>query len=250
MTIGQTAILGIIQGLTEFFPVSSSAHLLLLRPILSLGEANLWLDVILHGGTWLAVIIYLIPHYSRIINYPPILLKIIVATIPAGLSGLLLEEIIENQFREQWIYSVLLLIILGIVFIYAREKGDKSLESISWLEALFIGLAQSLALFPGVSRSGITLLVALSLGMKKKEAVLFSFFLSLTTIGGAFALGLLEIGDSAYSWLEVGTGFVTSFVSGLFACVYLLKIVEKGGLKPFGYYRILFGIFVLGWMLF
>lgn len=247
---GQTIILGLIQGLTEFFPISSSAHLILLRPVFNLGEPSLWFDVLLHGGTWIAVLIYLLPYYSRAFRQPRIILNIILATIPAGLLGYLLEDIVENYLRNRFLEICLLLIILGLVFLVVKERGDKALENMTGKVALLIGLAQALALFPGVSRSGITLLAGLLCGLRNKEAVLFSFFLSATTIGGAFILGIRSLSVSGNLLSpELVSGFLASLGSGLLACFLLLKIVEEKGLKPFGYYRILFGGIMFIWFL-
>ncbi|HQE24693.1 MAG TPA: undecaprenyl-diphosphate phosphatase [Candidatus Atribacteria bacterium] len=247
---GQAIILGLIQGLTEFFPVSSSAHLILLRPVFNLGEPSLWFDVLLHGGTWFAVLIYLLPYYSRAFRHPRIILNILLATIPAGLLGYLLEDIVENYLRNRFLEICLLLIILGLVFLMVKERGDKTLENMTGKAALFIGFAQALALFPGVSRSGITLLAGLLCGLQEKEAVLFSFFLSVTTIGGAFILGIRNLSVSGNLLSpELVSGFLASLGSGLLACFLLLKIVEKKGLKPFGYYRILFGGIMFIWFL-
>ena len=245
---GEAIILGLIQGLTEFFPISSSAHLILLRPIFNLGEQSLWFDVLLHGGTWLAVLIYLIPYYSRAFRQPRIILNILLATIPAGLLGYLFEDIIENYLRSRFLEICLLLIILGVIFLLVKERGDKTLENMTGKEALLIGVAQALALFPGVSRSGITLLAGFLCGLQKKEAVLFSFFLSATTIGGAFILGIKNLNVSGNLLLpELVSGFLSSLISGLLACFLLLKIVKEKGLKPFGYYRIIFGGIMFIW---
>jgi len=248
---GQSIILGLIQGLTEFFPISSSAHLILLRPIFNLGEQSLWFDVLLHGGTWLAVLIYLIPYYSRAFRQPRIILNILLATIPAGLLGYLFEDIIENSLRNRFLEICLLLVILGVIFLVVKERGNKTLENMTGKEALLIGVAQALALFPGVSRSGITLLAGFLCGLQKKEAVLFSFFLSATTIGGAFILGIRNLSISGnFLSPELVSGFLASFGSGLLACFLLLRIVKEKGLKPFGYYRIIFGGTMFIWFLF
>jgi len=247
----QSILLGLIQGFTEFLPISSSAHLILLRPILGLGEPDLWFDVFLHGGTLLAVLLFMIPQYSRLWRKPVLIGQILIATLPAAAFGILLESTVENLIRNSYGLISTLLILVGIIFLLVKERGNKQLEDMAWGEALLMGIAQALALFPGVSRSGITLLIALLLGFRRKDAVLFSFFLSITTIGGTFVRGFLELQSAGrLSMNMVLPGFIASFLSGLLACYFLLRIVETRNLRPFGYYRILFGASVFIYFLF
>ncbi|MGQ9472485.1 MAG: undecaprenyl-diphosphate phosphatase [Candidatus Caldatribacteriaceae bacterium] len=242
----QSIFIGAIQGLTEFFPISSSAHLIFLHQFFFEKPSNLWFDVLLHGGTWLAVLFYLLPHYYRLFRKPIIILNLFLATLPAGILGYFLEERIENYFRLRFAIISLLLILLGLVFVVIKKKGFRILEDITPWESLLVGCAQALALFPGVSRSGITLLSLLLLDFKQEEAVLFSFFLSITTIGGAFLKGIYTI---TTTWETFGDGilggFLSSFLFGLLACFFLLKTVRQKGLKPFGYYRIAIGVLTL-----
>jgi undecaprenyl-diphosphatase len=251
MNIWQASTLGIIQGLTEFFPISSSAHLILLRPVLSLGEESLLFDVLLHGGTLFAVLIYLLPQYRKLIKDPLYILKVLLATIPAGVFGLLFEKTIEDSLRQKYLLIILLLIAVGVIFLFIKEKKGQPLESPGFKEALFIGLFQVFALFPGVSRSGATILAGLLVGLKREEAVLFSFFLSLTTIGGAFARGVLQLSpESFFASTPILAGFLTALLSGFLACFFFFKIVKNRGLRPFGFYRIAMGIFFLLWLAF
>lgn len=242
----QSILLGLIQGLTEFLPVSSSAHLILLRPILGLGDPDLWFDVLLHGGTLFAVLLFMIPQYHRLWKKPSIVWYVILATIPAGIFGILFESDVENYVRNSYELISIVLITVGFIFFFIKERGSRYLEEMNWNSALLIGFSQALALIPGVSRSGITLIVALLLGFRREDAVFFSFLLSITTIGGALVKGLMEISSAGlFSWSTVLPGFITAFISGLIACFLLLRMVQNKELKPFGYYRILFGIFCL-----
>lgn len=242
----QPIILGSIQGLTEFFPISSSAHLIFFHHFFFREESDLWFDVILHGGTWLAVLIYLYPYYRRLFRKPVLIFNVLLATIPAGILGYLLEEKVESYFRTQFQLMSLVLLFLGIIFLLTRKKGFKTLEDMTFLESFLVGCAQALALFPGISRSGITLLALLVFNVKREEAVLFSFFLSLTTIGGAFLKGIYEIRTvPTFSPVNLWSGFVASFICGILACFFLLKVVKQKGLRPFGYYRIGIGIITL-----
>lgn len=242
----QSILLGLIQGLTEFLPVSSSAHLILLRPILGLGDPDLWFDVLLHGGTLFAVLLFMIPQYHRLWKKPSIVWYVILATIPAGIFGILFESDVENYVRNSYELISIVLITVGFIFFFIKERGSRYLEEMNWNSALLIGFSQALALIPGVSRSGITLIVALLLGFRREDAVFFSFLLSITTIGGALVKGLMEISSAGlFSWSTVLPGFITAFISGLIACLLLLRMVQNKELKPFGYYRIIFGVICL-----
>jgi len=242
----QSILLGLIQGLTEFLPVSSSAHLILLRPILGLGDPDLWFDVLLHGGTLFAVLLFMIPQYHRLWKKPSIVWYVILATIPAGIFGILFESDVENYVRNSYELISIVLITVGFIFFFIKERGSRYLEEMNWNSALLIGFSQALALIPGVSRSGITLIVALLLGFRREDAVFFSFLLSITTIGGALVKGLMEISSAGiFSWSTVLPGFITAFISGLIACLSLLRMVQNKELKPFGYYRIIFGVICL-----
>lgn len=243
MGIGESVILGLIQGLTEFFPISSSAHLLLFRALFPLGEASLPLDVMLHGGTWIAVLIVFLPFIRRVLKRPAVLGKVLLATIPAGIFGYLFEEEVEHVFRGNLPLVSGVLILVGCLFLLARERGSKTLETVTVWDALCIGLSQALALIPGVSRSGITLLAGIGVGLRRTEAVLFSFLLSLTTIGGAVALMLLRHTQEILFLKGTLPGFVAALGSGVFSCAVLLRLVREKGLTPFGYYRIIVGTF-------
>lgn len=244
--ITESLVLGLVQGFTEFFPISSSAHLLLLRTLFPLGEAHLSLDVLLHTGTWLAVLLVFLPSTGRLLRRPSIVLKVLVATIPAGIFGYLLEDKVETILRGNLFLVSAVLLGVGIVFLLVRCEGEKTLETMNVRDAAIIGLLQALALIPGVSRSGITLLGGIGVGLKRSEAVLFSFLLSLTTIGGATALVLLrEASGGMVLFKSALPGFFAALGSGLFSCTVLLKLVREKGLAPFGYYRILLGTFFL-----
>ncbi len=241
-----SVVLGLIQGLTEFFPISSSAHLLLFRALIPLGEPSLFLDVLLHAGTWFAVLLVFLPSVGRVLKHPHIVVKVLLATVPAGVFGYLFEKGVEEIFRKNLLLVSAVLLGMGIVFLLVRKEGGKTLEEMSFGDALFVGLLQVFALLPGISRSGITILGGIGVGLRRVEAVLFSFLLSLTTIAGALLLVLLK--HSAYRTVPLGVvslGFLASLLSGVVACVFLLKLVKEKGLAPFGYYRIIVGGFFL-----
>lgn len=250
MNAAESVILGLIQGLTEFFPISSSAHLLLFRTLLPLGEANLSFDVLLHAGTWIAVLSVSSPFIGRVLKHPAIFGKVLLATIPAGIFGYLFEEEVERVFRGNLLAVSGILILVGCIFLLVKERGGKTLETMTAWDALFVGLLQAFALIPGVSRSGITILAGIGMGLKRAEAVLFSFLLSLTTIGGAVAFVLARHANEVFFLKSAFPGFATALGSGVFSCVILLRLVREKGLVPFGYYRIILGGFFLLFLLF
>ncbi|MGQ9623660.1 MAG: undecaprenyl-diphosphate phosphatase [Candidatus Caldatribacteriaceae bacterium] len=246
----ESIVLGIIQGLTEFFPISSSAHLLLFRALMPLGEPSLLFDVLLHAGTWLAVLFVFLPSVGRILKHPGIVVKVLLATVPAGLFGYLFENGVEEIFRKNLLLVSAILLGMGVVFLFVRKEGKETLEEMGFGDALLIGLLQALALLPGISRSGITILGGIGIGLRRAEAVLFSFLLSLTTIAGAVLLVLLRHPVYETVPLEAASlGFLASLLSGVVACVFLLKLVREKGLAPFGYYRIAAGGFFLLFLL-
>jgi len=188
----------------------------------------------------------MIPQYHRLWKKPSIVWYVILATIPAGIFGILFESDVENYVRNNYELISIVLITVGFIFFFIKERGSRYLEEMNWNSALLIGFSQALALIPGVSRSGITLIVALLLGFRREDAVFFSFLLSITTIGGALVKGLMEISSAGlFSWSTVLPGFITAFISGLIACLLLLRMVQNKELKPFGYYRIIFGVICL-----
>lgn len=250
MSAVESIVLGLIQGLTEFFPISSSAHLLLFRVLMPLGEPSLVLDILLHAGTWLAVLFVFLPSVGRVLKHPSIVAKVLLATVPAGFFGYLFENSMEEIFRENLLLVSAVLLGMGVVFLFVRKEGEKTLEEMSFGDALFVGLLQALALLPGISRSGITILGGIGIGLRRVEAVLFSFLLSLTTIAGAVLLVLLK--HPVYEVVPlkaVSLGFLASLLSGVIACVFLPRLVREKGLAPFGYYRIAAGGFFLFFLL-
>ena len=260
----QSLILGIVQGLTEFLPISSSGHLILLPKIFDWRGVvdSLEFDVALHVGTTIAVIWYFWFDWVRIIkaffinlktgtltaNFESrLLLMILVGSIPAAIVGLGFKEFIEENTREPLLVASTLFI-FALVLLSADKFGSKgrSFKQIGWVDAVVIGLAQSLALIPGVSRSGITISAGLFRGLEAVSATRFSFLLSTPAIIGA---ALLSIGDSAeivangnLSIMLVGV--IAAAITGWLTIKLLLKFIAKNSFKIFVWYRIILAIFI------
>ena len=254
MSILEAILLGLLQGLTEFIPVSSSGHLLLAQEVFENGN-NLVFDVFLHLGTLAAILVYF---YRDIIKLAQNLFAknihgtlartIIVATIPAGLVGLAFSGYIDDNLRRP-VVTAIMLVLVALLMIYAdkqAEKLKKPAKDISRKQGIIIGIAQTAALIPGVSRSGATITTGMLLGISKTEAARFSFLLAIPLVAGS-ALGLMIQDSSELSaggW-QLTLGLLASFISGLLAIKILLGILQKVGLKPFAYYRIALAAVVL-----
>lgn len=262
--IVSSVVLGVVQGLTEFIPVSSSGHLLLFHDVFGFDEnQDLLFDVALHVGTLLALLIYFRDDIYRLLRawfttlFTPrrwqdpqsrLAWLILLGTIPAVVVGYFFEDIIELYFRSSWIV-VILLILIGICFLLfdRNVKNMISLESLTPGSALLIGMAQALALIPGTSRSGITMITARVCGLDRKAAARFSFLLSMPIIAGA---GLKKALDSDILSLHsdqlfsLVIGVSVSAVVGWFAIRFLMKFLQKYSLKIFAYYRFALAIFI------
>ena len=269
MTILQAIILGIVQGLTEFLPISSSGHLLLVpwlfnwHFLLENPDLNKTFDVALHLGTFVAVVIYFWREIVRLVGAwvrsisrrslaePEAKLAwlLIVSTIPAALVGVLLEDFITNTLGKPWMIGVAMIVFAGFMYLVDHiAKLDRDLEALTWLDALLIGVAQALALLPGVSRSGITMMTGLLVRLDRESAARYSFLMSIPVIGGAAAYKGLEV---ARDGLPAGTatpflvGMVTAALSGIAAIWFTLAYLKRHNFNLFVVYRIVVGVGVL-----
>ena len=258
------AILGLVQGLTEFLPVSSSGHLILAREVLGLNtEYGLGVDALLHFATALAVFIYfrndffaLIQNFFKWIARKPLeagernlLYAIMIGTVPAVVLGLLLQDMIETTFRSPTLVAWTL-IAGSFLFLFAEYYAKKIEEKkeITLKRGLAIGFFQSLALIPGMSRSGATICGGLLLGLSREQAARFAFLLSFPIILGAGSMKLLDLG-SAGVLVEQGAmilvAFIAAFASGIAAIHYLLKFLRNHTLLVFVIYRVILAGIVL-----
>jgi undecaprenyl-diphosphatase len=259
MTAGHALALGVLQGLGEFLPISSSGHLIVMPWLMGWPVQSLAFDVALHVGTLAAVLYAFLGDWVRIVKSAfeglragkplqswggRLLALLAVASIPAGVLGLLLEEWAETTFRSPLLVAVDMAL-LGAVLFFADRRAPASSDpladsiDISWRDALLIGLAQSAALVPGVSRSGATISMALFLGHKRPEAARFSFLLATPITFGAALLKVPDLfkgGVDANVWI----GMVSAAIVGLLSIRVLLAYVKTRTYRPFVYYRWLF----------
>jgi undecaprenyl-diphosphatase len=238
----EAIILGIVQGLTEFLPVSSTAHLILFPWFFGWkGELDtLTFDVALHAGTLLALILFFWRDWLELIFKKQRLFGLIIlASIPAGAAGFLLNDIVENNLREPLVISIMLIAVGILMLVAERTNKHKGLEKTGLKDSLIIGIAQAIAIIPGVSRSGITISAGLFRGFEREASARFSFLLSTPLIAGATALHLKEalISQTNHDFRLFFAGIITSFITGFIAIKFLLKFLKKNPLNLFVYYR-------------
>lgn len=263
MHLLQAALLGLIQGVTEVLPISSSAHLILVPRLLGWPESGLTFDVALHFGTFMALFTYFRRDIVQLVRdgltglhqeaHPgrlrmPWLLA--VGTLPAVAAGLLLEEPIEVIFRDNPFLISLLLILFGLALGLADRYGrqHRGVQDVTLRMALIIGSFQALALLPGVSRSGVTITAALLVGLARFEAARFSFLLSLPIVFGAAlkeGVSLVRSGIEPGMLTPMLVGIVVAAVSGYLSVAFLLRFVQTRTVWPFVWYRLAIGALVL-----
>ncbi|WNC73113.1 undecaprenyl-diphosphate phosphatase [Thalassotalea psychrophila] len=261
MSTIEIIILALIQGLTEFLPISSSAHLILPSQLLGWADQGLAFDVAVHVGTLLAVILYFRKDVSAMFfAWTNSIVKkehngesalawwILFATIPAGLFGLFGKDFIEDHLRSAAVIAITT-IVFGLLLGYVDIKGKqtKEIKSLGIKGAMYIGLAQAVALIPGTSRSGITMTMGLMLGLTRDAAARFSFLLSIPAIAmaGSYLTLKLVLEANGVDWQAIAFGSVVAFFSA-YACIhYFLILLDKLGMMPFVIYRLLLGAFLI-----
>lgn len=264
-------ILAIIQGIAEFLPISSSAHLIIFRDLFGLaqntitGDMELAFDIALHFGTLLAIMLYFFKDWWKMIisgltkgtkqKEGKLFWYIVLATIPAALVGVFFEETIENVVRKNYLLIGLALIFMGIVIYLVDKtaKQKKNLGDMKVKDALLIGCSQVFALIPGFSRSGTTIAAARSLSLNREDAAKFSFYLSAPVVCGAVVLSLFK--ESTILAIESNlsvfvVGVLVAFIAGLLCIEFLLKYIRKHDFKVFMWYRLILGLIVIGYVLF
>lgn len=269
MRIWEVIILGLLQGFTEFLPVSSSGHLVIAQDLLNVSNPGVVLELMLHLGTLVSVfivfwsdIVGLIrgffslllsprgrrPMTQELVTYRKLVLLLLVGIIPTALFGLALEPLFEQLFDSVKAVGLALLLTGIVLFSISRMRpGRRELGQMTFLDAIVVGVAQGCAIVPGLSRSGMTISSALARGLNRDTATRFSFLISIPTIAGA---ALLNIGDIInFSMGEQGgmllLGFIVAAVSGVIAIKVLVKLLQEGKLQVFAYYVWALGIFVL-----
>jgi len=257
-------ILGIIQGVTEFLPISSSGHLIVFRDILNFQFTDsLTFDIALHFGTLLAIIVFFWKDVVRFIGCWFLSFKnlrkmnsdqkvawlILLGSIPAAIVGILFNEFIDTYIRKT-ITVIITLIVGGILFLIIEKiyKAKLKMKDMNWKSALTIGIAQALALIPGVSRSGITIITGMGFKLQRIEAARFSFLLGIPAILGAALWSGLKLNYKSLTnqdLIAFVLGIISSAIVGFLAIKFLLAILKKHGMKPFAYYRFLLAIVLI-----
>lgn len=253
----QALILGLIQGLTEFLPVSSSGHLEIGHSLLGIKSGNdLLFDVVVHGATVLSTIVVFRKDIGKLLNglfsfkwnnSTIYIAKLVLSAVPVIILGLIFRDSIESLFKGRVVFVGSMLIFTALLLLMASlmKKGNKE---ISFLHAIIIGFAQALAVIPGISRSGATIATGLILGNNREGMARFSFLMVLLPILGAVGLDLMngEIGNAlGTEGLPLIIGFLAAFLSGLMACKWMIKIVKKGNLIYFAIYCFLIGLIAI-----
>ncbi|MBR7115026.1 MAG: undecaprenyl-diphosphate phosphatase [Alistipes sp.] len=250
MTIIESIILGAVQGLTEFLPVSSSGHLQIAKALLGVEiEENLAFDTTLHAATVLSTIVILWPEVKRLIaglfsrhfnDEQAYVLKIVLSMIPIGVVGFTLKDYIDQILSSPYILSIVgaMLLLTSALLAFAYYARPRQKETISYRDAFIIGLSQAVAAMPGLSRSGTTIATGLLLGNKKEAMAHFSFLMVLAPILGEMFLNIVkgEVVFSSIGIVEMAAGFVAAFVVGCLACRFMIDIVKRGKLIWFAVY--------------
>ncbi|WP_231757646.1 undecaprenyl-diphosphate phosphatase [Microbulbifer elongatus] len=260
----QIVILALIQGITEFLPISSSAHLILPNQVLGWPDQGLAFDVAVHFGSLIAVLVYFRKDVWQLIcdglggfrsgqfsDDGRLAWLIVLATIPAGLVGLAFKDFIEEHLRSSAVIAattILFGLLLWWADVYGKRRDD--IGQLNWKKALLIGAAQAIALIPGTSRSGITMTAGLMLGMKREAAARFSFLMSIPVISlSALLLTLELLGTQSVPWGSIFLGVVLSGISAYLCIHFFLQFISRIGMAPFAIYRLLLGGALI-WLIF
>lgn len=270
MSLFQAAVLGIVQGLTEFLPVSSSGHLVLFQTLFNMKEPMVAFDIALHGGTLLAVLVYFFGDIRDVLTdfwetisrrnpekikgiagvQPPhkgLWICILITLIPTGLIAVIFKDFFEKAFSNlSFVACAWFVMGIGLILSERFQKGQKDLACVHYGDAFWVGLAQGIALAPGISRSGSTILAGMALGLRKETAAKFSFLISVPAVAGAILLDLKRGMAFLISHpAPMVTGFVISAVTGYLAVRWLMGIIQKGQFFFFGYYCVAVSLFSL-----
>ncbi len=250
----EAIILGIVQGLTEFLPVSSSGHLEIGQVLLGTDiNQSLTFTVVVHGATVLSTIVVFFSEIIKLLKdgltlrdkeSTHYILKILISMIPVLIIGLLFKDQVEQLFLGNLKFVGSMLILTAVFLALASLKRKEGHKSIPYLDALIIGIAQAIAVIPGISRSGATISTGILLGNKREDVARFSFLMVLLPIIGANLLDILQMensGGSTISAMVLIAGFLAAFISGLIACRWMINIVKRGKLVYFAVYCVILG---------
>jgi undecaprenyl-diphosphatase len=238
------SVLGVVQGISEFLPISSSGHLVLLHEALNFTTgSDLAFDVALHAGTLLAILIYfakdIIQYFQRGRKF---LVAVAISCLPAGLAGVVFEDLIDTYLRSAWIVVTMLAVISGVFFLVEKYYRPRlTLDHLSLGQAFLIGCAQVLSLVPGTSRSGITMSAGMSLGLDRAAAARFSFIMTiplLFAVIGKKGLDMIDLQLTTTDYAVMAVGIAVSAITGAIVIKYLLVWLRHHTLKPFAWYRL------------
>lgn len=264
MPLVQVIVLAILQGITEFLPISSSAHLALAPWLFGWKDQGLDYDIALHIGTTVSVLIYFFRDWLQILangfgftsirfhddpalsRNPKLLWYLVAATIPAGILGLLLKDVVETTLRSPFLMGTML-IAIGLLMYWAERRAthQRTIAEMTLADCMFIGCAQAMALIPGTSRSGITLTAGLMRNLDRATAARFSFLLSTPIVFAAAAKDALQLRKLEFATSDLAIGIVLSGITGCAVIAFLLKFLRTNSVKPFVLYRVIFGIIVI-----
>lgn len=265
MSLIEAIVLGLVQGLTEFIPVSSTAHLEIVPVLLGWGDPGAAASAVIQFGTWIAALIYFAKDIVRLVagffrglvNRRPLAdtdsresWLVVIGTIPIVVLGLLLKKHIESTFRGLWVITTMVIVVAILLWFseqYAKRRQLRNFEQMNVMDAVVIGIGQCLALIPGSSRSGSTMMPALFRGIDRPTAARYSFLLSIPAVGGA---GFLELFKERHhlaelGWTSIIVSIVVAFVSGYASIWFLLRYLKTHTTAVFIYYRIALGVLMI-----
>ncbi|MFH0864417.1 MAG: undecaprenyl-diphosphate phosphatase [Candidatus Gottesmanbacteria bacterium] len=254
MNFLQAAILGIVEGLTEYLPISSTFHLIWTAKLLRITQTDFQktFEIIIQSGAIMAVLVLYLKTILRDFN---LIKKLVVSFFPTAIIGLILYKVIKNVFFESFFVQIAIFALVGLLFIvlekiWAKKQFFRLANQISYPEALMIGLAQALAVFPGVSRAGAVILSLMFLGVKRDEAAKYSFLLAVPTLLSASALDLVKsrsiLLQQANNIPLLLVGFMASFVSALIVVRWFINYLQNNKLSSFGWYRLIVVTILIG----
>ena len=258
--IVEAAVLGVVQGLTEFLPVSSSGHIEIARTIMgdtAVPEESALLTVVLHFATALSTIVVFRKEVGEILKglfqfkyneHAEFSLKIILSMIPAAIVGIVFDEQIESLFDKNMLLVGSMLLVTGVLLLLA-DRATRTEKPVGFVEALIVGVSQAIAIMPGISRSGATISTCVLLGIDRSKAARFSFLMVVPLIFGKMAKDLLD-GDlwkEETQYIPLMVGFAVAFLTGLVACTWMIQLVKAAQLKWFAWYCFVVGAIALVW---
>lgn len=236
--------LGIVQGITEFLPISSSGHLFFLQRVLKMEGDYLPFFVFLHLATLLAIIIFFFKKIKLLFN-TKLLLNILLITLISGLMGLGIRFYLMELLGSTFILAFCFLVNAGILLSIRADSGERNIMSINFKDSILLGILQGISPLPGISRSGITIVGLLRRGFKRSEAFILSFLMAIPLIVGAFVVELKNLGKASLSLQSMSMGFIAAFIFGLLALGLVRRTLEAKKFKNFAYYSLLMALIIL-----